>query len=46
MGRRELEMYKTRQTGQRARAKLAGGDIAIIAAFTIAAFVLSFAPLG
>lgn len=39
-------MYKARQTGQRAGTKLEGGDIAIIAAFTIAAFVLSFVPLG
>lgn len=39
-------MYKARQTGQRAGTKLKGVDMAIIAAFTIAAFVLSFVPLG
>lgn len=39
-------MNKARQTGQRARTKLEGGDIAIIAVFAIAAFVLSFVPLG
>lgn len=39
-------MYKARQTGQRAKTKLNAGDMAIIAVFTVAAFVLSFVPLG